>query len=373
MKYYELLKDKLVALGYLGNGDLISSTVEIENPNILQLRDNLLRIGEIIEEDLSTGLYISSIKTGPSDFSRAYVASIIVGKRIYFVCSSKEGLIKQRHSQKAMRRLLTCYPSLVIEAGKSNGNKRNKSLLLLIISLVLVSGIVISSGIYLKQFHKETQKYNEIVSLYNKAANEYNRLLPLTSVENIMGFYDSLPTLPNVDDEFHSMLNSLLHGNTLRKIASDISTVQALTENINRDIDIVEQITAPEASWVLSRVEHLDGITDAAMVSESNDPNQMLNKEGGYSGCIYFSLSSIQNAVGADAIEKGTDGGGAIEIYQTLEDAQKRCEYLSQYDGTLLYSGSYAIIGTMVIRVSYELDANEQFKVTSSITYLLTQ
>ena len=42
-------------------------------------------------------------------------------------------------------------------------------------------------------------------------------------------------------------------------------------------------------------------------------------------------------------------------------------------DGTLLYSGSYAIIGTMVIRTSYKLSDNQQVKLTNDITKALTQ
>lgn len=31
----------------------------------------------------------------------------------------------------------------------------------------------------------------------------------------------------------------------------------------------------------------------------------------------------------------------------------ERCEYLSDYDNTILYSGSYTLLGTMAIRASY--------------------
>ena len=71
-------------------------------------------------------------------------------------------------------------------------------------------------------------------------------------------------------------------------------------------------------------------------------------------------------------MEKGTDAGGAIEVYATAEEAQARCEYLSGFDGTILYSGSYAIVGTMVIRTSYKLDNNQQMALTRSITRELT-
>lgn len=84
-----------------------------------------------------------------------------------------------------------------------------------------------------------------------------------------------------------------------------------------------------------------------------HDPNQLL----GRTSCVYFSVKQIStDAVsGSDIVEKGTDGGGAIEVYANVEDAKNRCDYLKQFDNTLLYSGAYALIGTMVIRTSYLL------------------
>ena len=49
-----------------------------------------------------------------------------------------------------------------------------------------------------------------------------------------------------------------------------------------------------------------------------------------------------------------------------------RCEYLSDYDNTILYSGSYALLGTMVIRVSHLLDNKGQYDITSEIVEALT-
>ena len=56
----------------------------------------------------------------------------------------------------------------------------------------------------------------------------------------------------------------------------------------------------------------------------------------------------------------------------TVEDAEARCEYLSGFDGTVLYSGSYAIVGTMVIRTSYKLTNEQQLALTDKITSAVT-
>lgn len=79
------------------------------------------------------------------------------------------------------------------------------------------------------------------------------------------------------------------------------------------------------------------------------------------------------NVDGDSPVSKGTDGGGAIEVYGTLEDAEARCEYLHGFDNTILYTGSYAIVGTMVIRISYIYTTEEQYEMTNRITKELTK
>lgn len=127
--------------------------------------------------------------------------------------------------------------------------------------------------------------------------------------------------------------------------------------------------------WVAERLNKLDNVSGYETVNEKTDVNGLLGQENGYVNCIYFSLDSIeQNKVPGKTIsEKGTDCGGAIEIYKNKQDAQNRCLYLSSYDNTLLYSGSYAIVGTMVIRFSYILDGETQFELTNELTKLFTE
>lgn len=76
---------------------------------------------------------------------------------------------------------------------------------------------------------------------------------------------------------------------------------------------------------------------------------------------------------GNSIVDKGTDCGGSIEIYESRKNAEERCSYLSEFENTILYSGSYAIVGTMVIRTSYLLNGNEQLKLTDEITKKLTE
>ena len=141
---------------------------------------------------------------------------------------------------------------------------------------------------------------------------------------------------------------------------------------------------------------NLEGAYSPCLVTENNDPNGKLNKKGGYTGAVYFRLKQVDQKVESDATkefgedfvnseywsniyddynnscEAGTSGGGQIEIYSNVSDAQKRNEYLSKLDGFL--SGGYHIVNkNLVIRISDELTANQQKEVANKINELLNK
>ncbi len=151
----------------------------------------------------------------------------------------------------------------------------------------------------------------------------------------------------------------------------------AVIEYLN-SVRIMEQITAPGDDFVIERLKGIDTILSLAAVTSKNDPNKLLGKEGGYIGCIYFSDSRVDKTLlnldpdEYDVISMGTVGGGAIEIYRTVEEANTRNEYLSQYDGTTLDPGSHIVVGTMIIRTSSKLSETDQLALEAEIIDALT-
>lgn len=74
------------------------------------------------------------------------------------------------------------------------------------------------------------------------------------------------------------------------------------------------------------------------------------------------------NVYGKTIVDKGTEAGGAIEVYPTVEDANKRNEYLAGFDGAgMLSSGSHSVVGTIVIRTSDKLTASQQKEMEKNI------
>lgn len=112
-------------------------------------------------------------------------------------------------------------------------------------------------------------------------------------------------------------------------------------------------------------------------VTEDHDPNGELGKQGGYIGRIYFRDSQVDQSqlyVDGDppnVIDVGTQGGGAIEIFSNVEDAEKRDAYLGGFDGTPFASESHYVVGTLLIRTSDELSGTKQLELTDKITEAL--
>lgn len=125
---------------------------------------------------------------------------------------------------------------------------------------------------------------------------------------------------------------------------------------------IQRQITNPTQEWVLGRLNNVENIANIACAKEENDPNGHLGKDGGYTAQIYYSspLRGTETVAGDKLIDAGTDAGGSIEVYKTVEEAENRNTYLASFDGTIFDSGKHVVLGTMVVRVSSKLTASKQ-------------
>lgn len=160
--------------------------------------------------------------------------------------------------------------------------------------------------------------------------------------------------------------------NDIKEATQKYSTPPDYTENIKalndiyieytRSIKQYKQLTNPSEDFIIQRLKTIDEVSDARAVTEDNDPNGKLNKTGGYTATVYFSSKNINqsNVFGDNLIDKGTNAGGAIEVYANEDDAIKRADYLSAFDGSVFSSGTHRIIGTVLIRTSDELTATKQ-------------
>ena len=132
-----------------------------------------------------------------------------------------------------------------------------------------------------------------------------------------------------------------------------------------------ELVTNPSEAYVIKRLTGIEHISDISAVTEDNDPNGNLNKPGGYTATVYYRddrLNLDPEIYGKTVIEQGTNGGGAIEVYATVEDAEKRRDYLATFDGTITASGTH----TVIVRTSNKLKASEQKDMEAKLIETLT-
>lgn len=158
-----------------------------------------------------------------------------------------------------------------------------------------------------------------------------------------------------------------------------LSTLHTARQAYEDSVQSMLQITAPSDAFVLERLRKIETVTAIEAVTENHDPNGMLNKQGGYIGCVYFTDTRVNREhlyiePGKDnVIDVGCNGGGAVEIYNTAAEAEARNVYLGSFDGSAFRSGSHYVVGTMVIRTSNELTGSQQLDLTDQITQALTQ
>lgn len=126
-------------------------------------------------------------------------------------------------------------------------------------------------------------------------------------------------------------------------------------------------VNKPSKEYVITALSQLESVIGIEASSEPVD---------GAQETIYFSSNLVDqsNFSEDDGVEeKGTSAGGSIDIYETSEEAIERDEYLHGFDdAVLLNSGSHAVAGTIVIRISEKLDEDKQEALTDEIVAALT-
>ena len=177
-----------------------------------------------------------------------------------------------------------------------------------------------------------------------------------------------VPECPSNKDEIKKANKKLKKKSDKSEIIQSLeSSTQAMKDSIAQR----KQVTNPSEAFVLDRLNGIPNVSGQLAVNEETDINGLLHKAGGYTAAIYFT-SDLVDATGnglkdGDALAKGNDGGGCIEVFETEEEAEKRNIYLSAFDGTVLRPGSHKVVGTVIIRTSDYLTATQQNDMTTNI------
>lgn len=181
------------------------------------------------------------------------------------------------------------------------------------------------------------------------------------------------PTLPSSTSEIEAAsaeIPALVEAiEELGDYDDEIAALVEARDTLQTSIEQLRQVTNPTEAFVIERIQDLPSVTGVQAVTEDNDPNGNLNKQGGYTATVYLSSALVDQSVviGSDIVSRGTDGGGAVEVYATVDDAQARDAYLGAFDSGILRSGSHVVLGTVVIRTSDMLTASQQQELERAI------
>ena len=195
----------------------------------------------------------------------------------------------------------------------------------------------------------------------------------ITALSDAKAAQRKIPDLPKKTADINAETKKLSEPLDYSSVINAISEKQTAYQN---SVLQMKQITNPNEDFVIQRLKGIPNISGYQAVTEDHDPNGNLNKQGGYTSTVYFSTPLIdQSSVyGNDIVDKGTECGGAIEVYASEEDAEKRDSYLASFDGAgMLNSGSHKVLGTIVIRTSTKLTATQQNEFTNNMTNKLLE
>lgn len=175
----------------------------------------------------------------------------------------------------------------------------------------------------------------------------------------------SISEIPSTTEEINKSVNELNSIN-YDEIVEKLHTQQDALETSIKQYSLVD---APSEAYIIQCLSRIPNIIDISAVTEDNDPNGHLNKAGGYTAQVYFTSDLVNQGLvyGNTVIEKGTDGGGSIEVYVNVQDAEKRNDYLATFDGTVFASGSHTVVGTILVRTSDKLTASQQKEMEANI------
>lgn len=256
-----------------------------------------------------------------------------------------------------------------------------------IVAIVLIIGGILGYFLYLKPHNEAVKKYNAAVSVIKNKNAELDE--EISKLQRLIDSKDKPLDGTLIDLSKETIKKAGAEKVIVPKMPSKTADIISQTEKYSGGVDYslniallkekqtaletsqkqYKQFICPSEEFVLQRVLTVDGVTAAKPVTEDNDPNGNLHKPGGYTATVFFESKNVNkdDRLYDDVIENGTDGGGAVEVFANEEDAVKRNDYLSTFDGSLFDTGSHTVVGTTVIRTSTNLTATQQKELQEKI------
>ena len=278
---------------------------------------------------------------------------------------------------------------------------KKKTKLIIVAVIVVIAVIVGSLGAYFGYFkpHKEAvEAYNVVVSDIQEKNDQLDG--EIKKLQELVDNEDKPLDETTIDTAKEALKNAGASKIVIGEMPKATKDILSRTKELSTPVDYSDELTSlstaytnlenskkqykqvvnPSEEFVMQRILTVDDVADARAVPEDQDPNGNLHKAGGCTSTIYFESKTVNQSdvyvsgEYADVlIDKGTDAGGAIEVYKNVEDAEKRRDYLATYDGTIYANGTHTVIGTVLVRASNELTATQQKELEQKVIDALTR
>lgn len=262
---------------------------------------------------------------------------------------------------------------------------------IIIIVVVAIIAILACAGVYIakiKPLNDAKKEYNNVIEPINQKNNELDG--KINQLQKIIDSGEKPIDETLIDTSKEAIKEAQKNKFLIEKTPQKVEDIKKKTEEIkntnvdysvyiakldeeyaklSKSIEDYKKFINPTAEFIITKLANVDEIKNSEAVTEDNDPNGKLNKAGGYTATVYFESSNVNqaNVYGNSVVEKGTACGGSIEVYSNEEDANKRRDYLSSFDGSVLSNGTHRVIGTTLIRCSDELTATQQKELEQKI------
>lgn len=85
--------------------DVVYKDIVVFDVTLMELRDSIIGLGTILEENIQEQVYVISIMSGAANMNAAVVAIKLSQNVIQFAGYAREGLIKQHTADKAIEKI----------------------------------------------------------------------------------------------------------------------------------------------------------------------------------------------------------------------------------------------------------------------------
>lgn len=183
----------------------------------------------------------------------------------------------------------------------------------------------------------------------------------------------TIPDMPSSTEEIRAVAESMKSVD----FSHHVSTLEVKRLSFENAIKQLEQITAPAEDFIIERLKLVSTIIDTAAATADADPDGMLGQDGGYRSAVFFSDSRVdqealsrQGRYTNEILDKGTDAGGTVEVFDSVEAATERSRQLDEIalgQTAQAGTGKHHVLQTIVIRTSALLTEAQHNDLVDSI------